>query len=188
MAELQPIHGHLPSQDGVEFRPVKGFDRYAVSSDGQVWSRVGRRKNGRRNKWNLWRPVKPWMHKSGHLYIRLEWKNSQVHRLVLEAFGREPSDGEECRHLDGNPSNNAIENLAWGTRSENIADKVVHGTHNRGERHPSARLTNAEARLVREFKKRHPARRSGVVSFMSRWLGVSHSQVSEIARGRAYLA
>lgn len=34
-----------------------------------------------------------------------------------------------CRHLNGNPYDNRLENLAWGTPSENMLDKVRHGTH-----------------------------------------------------------
>jgi hypothetical protein len=33
----------------------------------------------------------------------------------------------ECRHLDGNPTNNTPENLAWGTHAENCMDTVRHG-------------------------------------------------------------
>lgn len=52
-----------------------------------------------------------------------------VHRLVLEAFVGEPPAGTECRHMDGNPQNNALTNLRWGTRLENIRDQIRHGTH-----------------------------------------------------------
>ena len=33
-----------------------------------------------------------------------------------------------CRHLDGNPHNNRLDNIVWGTVVENEADKVRHGT------------------------------------------------------------
>lgn len=46
-------------------------------------------------------------------------KTCKVHRLILETFvGPCPPD-MECRHLDGNPSNNKLENLKWGTAHEN---------------------------------------------------------------------
>lgn len=51
-----------------------------------------------------------------------------VHSLVLQAFVGPAPDGTECRHLDGNPDNNHLANLRWGTRSENILDTVRHGT------------------------------------------------------------
>lgn len=50
------------------------------------------------------------------------------HRLVALAFHGEPPEGcPLVRHLDGNPDNNKPENLAWGTYSENEADKKTHG-------------------------------------------------------------
>jgi hypothetical protein len=33
------------------------------------------------------------------------------------------------RHLDGDPANNHVSNLAWGTQSENMKDTLQHGTN-----------------------------------------------------------
>ena len=35
-------------------------------------------------------------------------------------------------NLDGNPQNNKLDNLQWGTASENQLDKIAHGTSNHG--------------------------------------------------------
>jgi hypothetical protein len=42
--------------------------------------------------------------------------------------GPAPS-GHECCHRDGDPSNNDLANLYWGTPSQNRSDAVRHGTH-----------------------------------------------------------
>jgi hypothetical protein len=55
-------------------------------------------------------------------------KTYKVHRLVLEAFIGKCPLGMECRHLDGDPGNNVLENLCWGSHSDNEKDKVRHGT------------------------------------------------------------
>jgi DNA invertase Pin-like site-specific DNA recombinase len=47
---------------------------------------------------------------------------------VLEAFVGECPPGHECRHLNGNKTDNRVENLAWGTSAENARDRVRHGT------------------------------------------------------------
>jgi hypothetical protein len=48
--------------------------------------------------------------------------------MVLEAFtGPRPEPAYHARHLDGNPQNNALANLAWGTRQENWEDRRSHG-------------------------------------------------------------
>lgn len=47
--------------------------------------------------------------------------SKHVHRLVAEAFLEKPDDNKKCwvDHIDGNRSNNAVENLRWVTPSEN---------------------------------------------------------------------
>jgi hypothetical protein len=65
-----------------------------------------------------------------------------VHRLVLETFRGQKSDGLLSRHLDGQPHNNEVDNLVYGTQQQNIADSKTHGTFNpRGvlKRNPSWR-------------------------------------------------
>lgn len=44
-----------------------------------------------------------------------------IHRLVAEAFIEKPENDEKCwvDHIDGNRSNNNVENLRWVTPSEN---------------------------------------------------------------------
>lgn len=76
-------------------------------------------------------------------------KRFQVHRLVLAAFVGECPEGMECRHLDGDHTNNRLENLRWGTRVQNAQDRVRHGTHARGEQAAAAKLTEAQVREIR---------------------------------------
>lgn len=185
----------FPVQDGILFAMVPNHTRYAVTSDGRIWARVGRKEFSRHKRWNIWRELIPWKHRSGHLYCRFENERFQVHRLVLSLFDRPNEIGEECRHLDGNPTNNHISNLKWGTRSENIADKARHGTGNQGERHCHAKLTNAEVRMARQLNERHSREpkskrcaksNNGVTTFLSRWFGISVGQVGLMLRGKAY--
>ncbi len=55
-------------------------------------------------------------------------KQVYVHQLVLGAFVGPCPIGMECRHLDGNPSNNFLSNLRWGTHLENMEDMRRHGS------------------------------------------------------------
>ena len=79
--------------------------------------------------------------------------NALGHQLVLAAFvGRCPV-GRETRHLDGNPQNSVLSNLAYGTRRENAADRARHGTENFGERNGAAKLTESDVMRIRALAR-----------------------------------
>ncbi len=71
-----------------------------------------------------------------------------VHRWVLEAFVGPCPDGMECRHLDGNRTNNCLDNLVWGTPKENMEDRRIHG------RNRSTKLTDE---IVTKIRTRYAA-------------------------------
>lgn len=53
----------------------------------------------------------------------------KVHKLVAEAFIGPCPDGMEVRHFpDRSTSNNRLDNLSYGTRLQNAADRRTHGT------------------------------------------------------------
>ena len=55
--------------------------------------------------------------------------NHKLAHLMLITFVGLPEPGQVSRHLDDDPGNNALENLCWGTQSENMYDKVANGLH-----------------------------------------------------------
>ena len=124
---------------------VKNFPDYKVREDGAVAS----------FKWKRRRLLRTNTLKGGHQQVKLYGPDKTtlsilVHHLVLEAFVGPCPPGKECRHLDGNPSNNHVSNLTWGTRLENMQDKVKHGTHNIGERAGRAILTEKQVLDIRK--------------------------------------
>lgn len=74
-----------------------------------------------------------------------------MHRLVLEAFVGPRPRRMVARHLDGDQSNNAVGNLAWGTPSENATDRLDHGRTPRGEGNAKAKLTDDQVREIRSL-------------------------------------
>jgi hypothetical protein len=106
---------------------IRSTDRTVVRSDGQ-----------RRTYKGI--TLKPGRMPTGHLCVILSYPGqrwtARVHRLVAAAFLGPCPEGKEVRHLDGNPANNDLSNLAYGTRSENRLDRVVHGVdHNARKTH-----------------------------------------------------
>lgn len=110
--------------NGEKWRPIVGYeDRYEVSDLGWVRS--------------LRRPgmLTPWAFSNGYRAVTLwdgtRYRRHSIHRLVLAAFVGPCPPGQEVRHINGDPADNHLENLAYGTRAENNADTVRHGRHHR---------------------------------------------------------
>ncbi len=124
-------------------RPVEGHPDYLISTTGTVWSSRSR----------LF--LQLCTGSGGYLIVTLcesgNRKTCLVHRLVLEAFIGLCPEGMECRHLDGNPVNNNLGNLRWGTHKQNIHDAIQHGTRailGKGEKHPNSKLSDQDRRLI----------------------------------------
>ena len=117
------------------WKPVPGYEgHYSVSNLGRVRSesRTITLKNGRSRRWPE-SILKPFKNSDGYLRVEL-WKNNKqqtrfVHRLVLEAFVVEAPPGTQACHWNDTPEDNRLENLRWGTKSENTLDSVRNGSH-----------------------------------------------------------
>ncbi len=59
---------------------------------------------------------------------------------------------DECRHLDGDSTNDVASNLKWGTSAENSADTVLHGRSAKGEQNGNSKLTDDEIAEIRTMK------------------------------------
>lgn len=126
--------------------PVPGFEgQYEVSDRGSVARLPCRSARGRSLRGMFLKPTSD-RHGYSVVNLRRRGKSTQrkVHQLVLEAFVAPRPPGESTRHLDGNPRNNHVDNLAWGTHTENMHDKARHGTENVGSRNGQSKLTEAD--------------------------------------------
>lgn len=167
------------------WKAIPGFEWYEASDLGRVRSldRTIETRCGAR--FFRGRVLKPTPDKNGYqkvaLYGELE-RRVAVHRLVLEAFVGFCPDGMECRHLDGNPENNRLDNLAWGTPAENSADRRVHGTDIKGEKHHKSKLTEADVVAIRyEY-----ADGTATLASLGRKYGVSRPLVGTIVRNETW--
>jgi len=173
-------------QPQVEYRNIYGLPQYRVGVDGSVWSRNQRGKMS--HLLGEWWRMSPFRAGPGYLGVRLHWGGAchdrYVHRLVLQEFVGPCPDGMECRHLDGDPQNNRLGNLAWGTHQENMDDKKRHGTHGtqpRGESHYASTLSESD---VLEIFSRPKIK--GVCQSLAQEFGVSRHTVRGIRNGRVW--
>ena len=113
------------------WKPISGFEGlYEVSNTGEVRSvdRIveTKYKNNYIEKFYKGKRIKGSPNPSGHLTVTLpDRKKKYIHTIVLETFVGQ-SEGMLCRHLNGNPADNRVENLQWGTHLENSQDAKDH--------------------------------------------------------------
>lgn len=119
-----------------QWRAIPGFEGFYEASDqGGVRSlaRLVHRPNKR--PYRISGRMKQ-QHLDANGYLRLslskEGRDTKhlAHRIIALTFiGPSLFEGAYVCHMDGNPGNNRVDNLYWGTGSENQADSVRHGTH-----------------------------------------------------------
>jgi hypothetical protein len=108
------------------WRDIPGFEgRYQVSDLGRVRSldhRVRLVVHGVETaRLSPGRILRPGAQASGHVTVALGRGNSRpVHQLVLAAFVGPCPAGQEVLHGNHQPADNRLDNLEYGTRSDNL--------------------------------------------------------------------
>ena len=122
-----------------EWKNIPGLPNHQVSSEGQVRSKDRVVTTGPRHKRVLkgtrvparkveGRALAQKDDREGYMRVKLQGKAYHVHRLVAWAFLGPQAKGIHVRHLNGNPKDNRIGNIAYGTPRDNYFDSVRHGT------------------------------------------------------------
>lgn len=158
-----------------DYMAVVGYEGlYEVGKDGSVWSlnylQTGQRK--------MLTPV-PFT-KYGHQKVVLskdgKTKNYPVHQLILNAYLAKPSPELVVMHANSTPTDNRLENLAWGTYAENNNDahskalqSLVHTNH----------PATSTSMLCVETGEQYPS-----VHEASRQTGIDQSSISKCLNGK----
>lgn len=154
-----------------DIRPIRGWDGCFITSDGRIF------RNGKEKKLSISRV--------GYKVVSFSRNNKThtfyLHRLLLDAFVGPCPDGCEALHGNGERLDNRIENLRWGTRAENVADAIRHGTATIGSKNKQAKLRQSDIGWIHDMK---------TLGFFSREIAphfqVSATTINRVASGKTY--
>lgn len=157
LEEWKSVPGYEGYYEVSNMGRVRSVDRWIEYPDGRMALHKGvelsqKNRSGKYKKVGLWKDN------------RVKYVNANV--LVLMAFvGNRPEPHHHACHKNGDPLDNRLENLEWGTPSKNARDRVRHGrdkdaskTHCPQNHEYTKENTSLSKEGHRKCKKCHAAR------------------------------
>ena len=150
---------------------ISGLEKYFIDEEGRVFSTVKETP----------RELKMHLNYKGYLQIKILGKSYKIHRLVAQAFIPNPNNLPQVNHIDGNKTNNTVENSEWVDNSTN----QLHAWANnlQPKRHASnISLTQEQANAIR---KEYVESNIGTIE-LSRKYEVSKTTIKDILNAKYY--
>lgn len=165
-----------------EWRPIPGYEGlYDASSNGRIRSHPGKTTSNSRFRRRVWKsrimkPKYPLSSKRKDGRVSL-WKDGVhkdflVSRLVAMAWLGVPTEETTVNHIDGDYTNNSVNNLEWTPLSDNIRKGFDLGLYDSIKK--PVNLVSMSC-YVRSFKSMEDA---------TRWLGRGHGYISNAIKKR----
>ena len=157
-------------EDIDDYLPLSINDNYCISKNGNVYSYYTNKILKQRNN------------KKGYpsVYLTINGKgiSKVVHRLVAKTFIPNPYNLPQVNHIDGDKTNNNVNNLEWCTNQENHNHKMKNGFNVslKGEKSGRSKLTEKQA--IDIYTSKEPYK-----NLMEKY-NVSKSTISSIRGGR----
>lgn len=119
---------------------------------------------------------------NGYLSVKMNGKLESIHRLVGELFIPNPYHKKEINHIDGDKTNNKVENLEWVSPSENIQHKIHQlGKEHRGSKNGMAKLTLEQVEKIKLLYQSGYSQNK-----LGEMFSISQGKISNIVNGKSY--
>ena len=120
---------------------IEGYEGlYQVSNQGRVKSLARETIGNDGRKYPFKETIlKPRFMNAGYLIVNIhkerKMKSVSIHRLVAETLIPNPENKREVNHINGNKTDNRIENIEWCTSSENKTHAITTGLNTKPPTH-----------------------------------------------------
>lgn len=170
-----------------QWKDIKGHEGHYQCSDLGKVRRLARTmicKNG----WSKFLPAKvltPHFNSTGYLFIQFGSPKhfTFIHRLVAELFVPNPEGKPFVNHISGIKTENAVCNLEWVTRKENVAHAFRTGLiSHAGEKNSQSKLTPEGVAEIRRLFIAGVTRRQLAAQF-----SISYSRVRDVVNNNCWL-
>lgn len=169
------------------WKDIDGYDgRYQVSNLGNV------RITSYRNT-GMKRLMKISLTNCGYCKVELyrdkKGKMQYVHRLVAMAFIPNPHNKPQVNHIDGNKTNNSVSNLEWASASDNQLHSIAHNLREPSPMTGRFGKSNPTSKPIYQYDLTGKIiKRWDSISDACRYLGVSHSSITQCLTGKTKTA
>ena len=117
----------------------------------------------------------------GYGHMRVNGQYVGAHRVMCVIANGEPVTGlDHAAHSCGNSGCVNPHHLRWATRSDNEADKVLHGTSNSGQSHGMSKLTDRDVIKIRSLNGKLRQKQ------IAEMFGIKQPAVSAILSGKTW--
>ena len=156
------------------WKKIIGFENYEISNLGTIRTYKGYKKADKSK-----------LYDSVSLYCKNKSKRFYIHRLVAIHFISNPSNKPCVNHIDGDKSNNSVNNLEWVTHKENNrhAWDVGLKTPKVGESSKINKIPEYKARIIKQAKQDSKGKRYWGLKELCIKLNVSYGSGCEISKG-----